>query len=96
MGASSDNMTLLADWFSDQHKAESASGSGEAHNSMWIFRRAANLIRESLELSGDAGVIFLENGSGPLAANPEQQVFPIDKSDARVLAMSTLSEPFNP
>lgn len=29
----------------------------------WAFRRAANLIRESLELEGDSGVAFLEAGS---------------------------------
>ncbi|KAJ5326750.1 uncharacterized protein N7506_009852 [Penicillium brevicompactum] len=39
--------------------------SDEEKGNAWTFQRAANLIRESLELEGDSGVAFIEAGSDP-------------------------------
>ncbi|KAJ5555051.1 Sensor histidine kinase/response regulator [Penicillium sp. DV-2018c] len=38
----------------------------DSQGNSWCFRRAANLLRESLDLSGDSGVIFLEANNSPL------------------------------
>lgn len=64
----------------------------------WTFRRAANLIRESLELEGDSGVAFVEA--------PHETPSDLDTSDdssanesgkaASVLAISTDTSPFGP
>ncbi|KAJ5178866.1 hypothetical protein N7492_002076 [Penicillium capsulatum] len=63
----------------------------------WTFRRAANLIRESLELEGDSGVVFVEA--------PREPVSDLDSGSdasssetgkpASVLAMSTEADPFS-
>ncbi|CEJ62721.1 hypothetical protein PMG11_11212 [Penicillium brasilianum] len=52
----------------------------------WTFRRAANLIRESLELEEKSGVIFLEAGGG-LAAEPGTD------SDTSISCASEISRP---
>lgn len=38
----------------------------DSHGNSWCFRRAANLLRESLDLSDDGGVLFLEATQTPL------------------------------
>lgn len=56
------------------------------------FRRAANLIRESLELSGDSGVVFMEAGSGPFLEKGSDSEFSSaleTERTATVLALST-------
>jgi hypothetical protein len=68
----------------------------DSQGNSWCFRRAANLLRESLDLNGESGVIFLEaNNSPTLDINSES-----DCSDsggpAPVLSASTNDEPFAP
>jgi hypothetical protein len=68
----------------------------DSQGNSWCFRRAANLLRESLDLSGESGVIFLEaNVSPTMDINSES-----DCSDtggpAPVLSASTNDEPFAP
>jgi signal transduction histidine kinase len=67
----------------------------EYQGNAWTFQRAANLIRESLELEGDAGVVFVEGGndtmfdfdtrgevSGSLDNNKSATVLAISAGDA--------------
>ncbi|KAJ5766810.1 uncharacterized protein N7511_004426 [Penicillium nucicola] len=68
----------------------------DSQGNSWCFRRAANLLRESLDLNGESGVIFLEaNNSPTLDLNSGS-----DSSDsggpAPVLSASTNDEPFAP
>ncbi|KAJ5306327.1 hypothetical protein PENANT_c017G03922 [Penicillium antarcticum] len=68
----------------------------DSQGNSWCFRRAANLLRESLDLNGESGVIFLEaNNSPTLDINSGS-----DCSDAGgpapVLSASTNDEPFAP
>ncbi|RJE21353.1 hypothetical protein PHISCL_06310 [Aspergillus sclerotialis] len=70
----------------------------ESQGKSWTFRRAANLLRESLEIGGDGGVIFLEAGNSPLTdesrSGSESATDP--GNPAPVLAISTSHEPFAP
>ncbi|KAJ5124167.1 uncharacterized protein N7515_007992 [Penicillium bovifimosum] len=68
----------------------------DSQGNSWCFRRAANLLRESLDLSGDSGVIFLEANNSPLmdvdtGSDPSNTGGP-----APVLSASTNDEPFAP
>ena len=64
----------------------------------WTFRRAANLIRESLEIGGNDGVVFVEAGNEPIPHNgsdsdPSSSVDSVDTNKAvHVLALSTEAE----
>lgn len=61
------------------------------------FRRAANLLRESLELGGDGGVIFLKAGHKPaLDTESGSDSSGETGNPAPVLAMSTQDEPLAP
>lgn len=67
-------------------------------NSM-TFRRAANIIRESLELGGDSGVVFMEAGNGPiLDRNSDSELSSSMESGtaASILAVSTSEDKFGP
>ncbi|KAJ5111071.1 hypothetical protein N7532_001606 [Penicillium argentinense] len=70
----------------------------DSHGNSWCFKRAANLLRESLELKSDGGVIFLEANSPPFADG--ESASDCSMSDASgpaiVLSMSTFDEPFAP
>lgn len=67
----------------------------DGHSNIWTIRRAANLLRESLELTGESGVIFLESGNMPL--DMEDGIFDSSEANAApVLAISTAEEPFAP
>lgn len=60
----------------------------------WTFRRAANLIRESLELQGDSGVIFVEAPREPMSdVDSGSDSFGEIGNPATVLAMSTETNP---
>lgn len=61
----------------------------------WTFRRAANLIRESLELQGDSGVVFVEASREPVSDvdSGSDDSFNETGKPASVLAMSTESNP---
>jgi len=70
----------------------SLSSTGNKMGNSWTFRRAANLIRESLELGGDSGVAFFEAGNDfMLDRNSDSELsssFETGKS-ASILGLST-------
>jgi len=70
----------------------------DSHGNSWCFRRAANLLRESLDLSDDGGVLFLEATQTPLMDGESGSDCSMsDKSGpATVLSMSTNVDPFAP
>lgn len=98
-GTSSDVTTPLPDWLLSGTKSSKARLADEMHNNHWTFRRAANLIRESLDLTGESGVIFLENSNTPLDTDNSWMDY-FEDSDAPapapVLGVSTNDEPFAP
>ncbi|PWY92868.1 hypothetical protein BO70DRAFT_357985 [Aspergillus heteromorphus CBS 117.55] len=88
--------TLLPDWWSGSRDKE-LKGVDESHGHGWAFRRAANLIRESLELGSDGGVIFVENSNSPMMdADTGSDCSVEGNNPAPVLAISTNEEPFAP
>ncbi|KAJ5593996.1 uncharacterized protein N7459_000204 [Penicillium hispanicum] len=65
----------------------------------WTFQRAANLIRESLELRGDSGVVFVEANYDITPDNETSSDFSSSLETgkaAAVSAISTESNPFGP
>ncbi|CAG8419685.1 unnamed protein product [Penicillium salamii] len=64
----------------------------------WTFQRAANLIRESLELEGDSGVAFVEAGNDPELDNETGSDTASTKARkvAPVLSISTGENSFGP
>ncbi|KAJ5764618.1 hypothetical protein N7533_003299 [Penicillium manginii] len=70
-----------------------AKDEGETHRgNSWTFRRAANLIRESLELNGNDGVVFVESDNDPMhnSGSDSELSSSVDNSKAvTVLALST-------
>lgn len=72
---------------------ESVSGAQEQDT--WAFQRAANLLRESLELTGKGGVAFRMNGNRP-TINEDENIFHSKNANepATLLALSTQDEPF--
>ncbi|KAH8690517.1 hypothetical protein BGW36DRAFT_56778 [Talaromyces proteolyticus] len=94
-GASSDLITPLPDWLIAGTKGSKTRLADEMHTHHWTFRRAANLIRESLELTGESGVIFLENSNTPLDVDNGRLEFSDDNEPpAPVLCVSTSDAPF--
>lgn len=70
----------------------------DSHGNSWCFRRAANLLRESLDLDNDGGVIFYEatnnaisDGDGGSDGSDSDTCGP-----ATILSMSTNEDPFSP
>lgn len=85
--------TPLPDWWAGTRQT----GLDESQGNTWAFRRAANLLRESLELSGDGGVIFLDAGHSPMGdIDLAGESVDGDSAPAPVLAISTNDEPFAP
>lgn len=74
--------------------AYESNNSGDASSHSWVFKRAANLLRESLDIGGDGGVIFLDAKSDP--SDMMDAVSGRDDIDrpAITLALSTVDEPF--
>ncbi|KAF7718723.1 Uncharacterized protein PECH_004295 [Penicillium ucsense] len=76
----------------------------DSHGNSWCFRRAANLLRESLDLDNDGGVIFYEatnnafiEGDGGSAASGASDCSGSDAGGpATILSMSTNEDPFAP
>lgn len=88
--------TPLPDWWSGSRQKE-LKGVDEAQGHTWAFRRAANLIRESLELGSDGGVIFVENSNSPMLDTDTGSDGSVEgNTPAPVLAISTNDEPFAP
>ncbi|KAL6237062.1 hypothetical protein BDW75DRAFT_205013 [Aspergillus navahoensis] len=95
-GRSSNPPTPLPEWWSGTQRRE-LEGLDQSHGNSWAFKRAANLLRESLELGGDGGVVFLETGTTPaLDIDSGSDYTAENVSPASVLAMSTNEEPFAP
>ncbi|KAJ5428379.1 CheY-like superfamily [Penicillium cf. griseofulvum] len=68
----------------------------DSQGNSWCFRRAANLLRESLDLNGDSGVIFLEANNNPLMDADMGSDCSDTGGPASVLSASTNEEPFAP
>ncbi|KAJ5192403.1 hypothetical protein N7449_008545 [Penicillium cf. viridicatum] len=68
----------------------------DSQGNSWCFRRAANLLRESLDLNGDSGVIFLEANNSPLMNADMGSDCSDTGGPASVLSASTNEEPFAP
>lgn len=70
----------------------------DSHGNSWVFRRAANLLRESLDLRQNGGVIFLESQGTPFSSRDSGSEDSMSDStgSATVLSMSTEDEPFAP
>jgi hypothetical protein len=70
----------------------------DSHSNSWCFRRAANLLRESLDLDNDSAVIFYEATNNALSDSDGGS----DSSGsdtggpAIILSMSTNEDPFSP
>ncbi|KAH3105561.1 hypothetical protein KXW41_008171 [Aspergillus fumigatus] len=87
--------TPLPDWWAGSRRK--GLKLDESHSSSWAFRRAANLLRESLELDADGGVIFLEvTNSHMLDFETGSDCSGETGPAAPVLAVSTRDEPFAP
>ncbi|KAL3464358.1 hypothetical protein BJX64DRAFT_95463 [Aspergillus heterothallicus] len=93
-GGSSSPPTALPEWWTGSQRKD-LNGLDQSHGNCWAFRRAANLIRESLELEDDGGVVFLEVGNSP-DVDSESDYSAENVTPASVLAMSTTEEPFAP
>ncbi|KAL3441209.1 hypothetical protein BJX65DRAFT_288944 [Aspergillus insuetus] len=95
-GGSSSPPTALPEWWSGSQRKD-LSGLDQSHGNCWAFRRAANLLRESLELEDDGGVVFLEVGNAPATDIDSGSDYSAENATpASVLAMSTTEEPFAP
>ncbi|KAE8315559.1 hypothetical protein BDV41DRAFT_586402 [Aspergillus transmontanensis] len=93
-GRGDSGLSPLPDWWSGNHGNQRLD---EAQGNSWAFKRAANLLRESLELGDDGGVIFLEAGNTPmLDIESGSDCSAENSSPAPVLAISTNDEPFAP
>ncbi|RHZ48007.1 putative sensor histidine kinase/response regulator [Aspergillus thermomutatus] len=87
--------TPLPDWWAGSRRKGLTLD--ESHSGSWAFRRAANLLRESLELDADGGVIFLEvNNSHMLDIETGSDCSGDNGTPVPVLAVSTQDEPFAP
>ncbi|KAJ5623391.1 hypothetical protein N7490_011996 [Penicillium lividum] len=65
----------------------------------WTFRRAANLIRESLELNGDSGVAFLEASPDSMLDRGSESEFSSSLEtgkSASILSLSTADNLYGP
>ncbi|KAF5862403.1 hypothetical protein ETB97_011677 [Aspergillus alliaceus] len=93
-GRGDSGLSPLPDWWSGNRRNQRLE---EAHGNSWAFKRAANLLRESLELGDEGGVIFLEAGNIPmLDMESGSDCSAENSSPAPVLAISTNDEPFAP
>ncbi|CAG7921818.1 unnamed protein product [Penicillium olsonii] len=71
----------------------------EQKGNAWTFQRAANLIRESLELEGDSGVAFVEAGNDPELDNETGSDTASStkfRKSASILSISTGENSFGP
>lgn len=95
-GGSSDYVTgSLPEWLTGASRNQLPPD--DSHGNSWCFRRAANLLRESLDLSRDGGVIFLEANSSPMLESDHGNDDTSDSGGpAPILSMSTYDDPFAP
>ncbi|KAL4970205.1 putative sensor histidine kinase/response regulator [Aspergillus stella-maris] len=92
---SSDSPAPLPEWWSGSQRRD-LEGLDQTAGNCWAFKRAANLLRESLELDGDGGVVFLEASNVPADIESGSDYTAENATPASVLAMSTTDEPFAP
>ncbi|KAF7586816.1 hypothetical protein BBP40_008271 [Aspergillus hancockii] len=93
-GRGDSGLSPLPDWWSGNRRNQRLE---ESHGNSWVFKRAANLLRESLELGEEGGVIFLEAGNTPmLDMESGSDCSAESTSPAPVLAISTNDDPFAP
>ncbi|KAL4941626.1 hypothetical protein BDV06DRAFT_194042 [Aspergillus oleicola] len=93
---SSGSPTPLPEWWSGSQRRD-LERLDQTTGNCWAFRRAANLLRESLELDGDGGVVFLEASNAPATDIDSGSDYSAENATpASVLAMSTTDEPFAP
>ncbi|KAI2669702.1 hypothetical protein LCP963914a_9890 [Penicillium roqueforti] len=91
----SDGSTQLSDDGEGNSHVPSSDQKSTQQGNQWAFQRAANLLRESLELRKGGGVVFLELGSNHLSEEKTGAFFSIETNKpAPLLAMSTEDEPF--
>ncbi|THC93780.1 hypothetical protein EYZ11_006757 [Aspergillus tanneri] len=88
--------SALPEWWSGSRQK----GQENSHDHHWAFRRAANLLRESLELDAEGGVMFLEASNSPMLNDFEigsdYSGYGETNNPAPVLAISTNEDPFAP
>jgi signal transduction histidine kinase/CheY-like chemotaxis protein len=71
-------------------------GSMVSSNTDWLFQRAANLLRQSLDLDGTGGVMLLETNDDLSDSPARSQSDPADtETPGPVLALSTREDPFS-
>ncbi|KAL4801639.1 hypothetical protein BDV18DRAFT_154725 [Aspergillus unguis] len=85
-----------SEWTPGSHRKD-RTGQAQLNGDQWIFKRAANLIRESLELDDGGGVVFLDVGNAPETNVDSSYDYSAENSTpVSVIAMSTNNEPFAP
>jgi signal transduction histidine kinase/CheY-like chemotaxis protein len=84
----------LPEWITNSSRNQLPPDDSQANS--WCFRRAANLLRQSLDLSNDGGVIFLEANNGPFVEQEGDCSISGTGGSATVLSLSTNDEPFSP
>ncbi|KAJ5135210.1 CheY-like superfamily [Penicillium bovifimosum] len=86
--------TSAADSIQDSQRSNSISGESSGSNH-WLFQRAANLLRQSLDLDGAGGVMFLgvNDNTSEYVADGHDSSEPADH--APILAFSTRNDPFS-
>ncbi|KAL2867044.1 putative sensor histidine kinase/response regulator [Aspergillus lucknowensis] len=96
MGDSSGPSTPLPGWWTGSQRND-LKALDQSHANSWTFGRAANLLRESLELEDNGGVVFLEAGNALATDIGSWSDYSVEETTpATVLAMSTAEEPFAP
>lgn len=81
---------------SSQSSREGDNGSMVSSNADWLFQRAANLLRQSLDLDGAGGVMLLETGDDSPDSSPNSNSsFTDTNNPGPVLALSTREDPFS-
>jgi hypothetical protein len=98
-GGLTDNSSLSSSpesFVSDWKPFSLSKGQDEEQNIWWTFRRAANLIKESLELEGDGGVVILDACSDSYLEDVGNYLSDSSSNSAPVLAISTNSNTYGP
>ncbi|KAJ5995695.1 hypothetical protein N7481_002672 [Penicillium waksmanii] len=81
---------------SSQSSRQGDNGSMVSSNADWLFQRAANLLRQSLDLDGAGGVMLLETDDGSPDGSPHSHSSLADKNTpGPVLALSTREDPYS-
>ncbi|KAJ5095199.1 hypothetical protein N7532_007490 [Penicillium argentinense] len=88
---------ILSSLASSPHSSRQGDNSSTVSSSNdWLFQRAANLLRQSLDLDGAGGVVFLktdEDSSNSVAGSHCSSA--TSKTSTPVLALSTRDDPFS-